>query len=233
MRNDMKMTDANELKAPVVVDFPLEGEWWAPNTPGTKIPSHGTDMLGQRYAFDFVMVDWSKNKRPYDGSDLRYFLLGMPLSKWYGWGRSVYAPCDGKIVVAKDGIKERRRLHPISDLFAALKNGLFFNPKKHDISRLAGNHVIMQTQNEYAFFAHFQTGSVCVTEGQEVKKGEMLGRVGHSGNSTAPHLHFQLADSADWLIAKGISCAFKKYERFQDGLWTEVTNGIPANKDRI
>jgi len=38
----------------IIVDFPLRGEWVAPNTPGSKVPSHGTDQLGQRYAFDFT-----------------------------------------------------------------------------------------------------------------------------------------------------------------------------------
>ena len=38
-------------------------KWWALNTPGTKIPSYGTDMLGQRYAYDFVMVDWENRDR--------------------------------------------------------------------------------------------------------------------------------------------------------------------------
>lgn len=45
---------------PIVVAFPLRGEWLAPNTPGTKIPSHGTNQLGTRYAFDFVQVDWNR-----------------------------------------------------------------------------------------------------------------------------------------------------------------------------
>ncbi|HJS27439.1 MAG TPA: M23 family peptidase, partial [Actinomycetota bacterium] len=43
-----------ELDDPVVVGFPLRGEWAAATTPAHRIPSHGTDMLGQRYAFDFV-----------------------------------------------------------------------------------------------------------------------------------------------------------------------------------
>jgi murein DD-endopeptidase MepM/ murein hydrolase activator NlpD len=54
-------------------------------------------------------------------------------------------------------------------------------------------------------------GSVAVTRGQQVRAGEVLGRVGHTGNSTAPHLHFQLMDSADPLQAKGIPCAFAEY----------------------
>lgn len=46
----------------LMIDFPLKGEWEAPHTPGDKIPSHGTDSLGQRYAYDFFRTDLnSKN----------------------------------------------------------------------------------------------------------------------------------------------------------------------------
>lgn len=41
----------------IVVDFPLRGEWTAYHTPAEKVPSHGTDQLGQRYAYDFVRFD--------------------------------------------------------------------------------------------------------------------------------------------------------------------------------
>jgi murein DD-endopeptidase MepM/ murein hydrolase activator NlpD len=88
-------------------------------------------------------------------------------------------------------------------------------------------------ENIYAALCHLQTGSIQVTVGQSVKKGELIGRVGHSGNSFGPHLHFQLMDSSDITTAKGLPCAFEKYEVFQDGEWQKVINAIPTNKDRI
>ena len=53
----------NEFENGLVLEFPLRGEWNAPHTPGTKIPSHGTDLLGQRYAFDFWQIDGKTGKR--------------------------------------------------------------------------------------------------------------------------------------------------------------------------
>jgi murein DD-endopeptidase MepM/ murein hydrolase activator NlpD len=88
-------------------------------------------------------------------------------------------------------------------------------------------------ENIYAALCHLQTGSIQVTVGQSVKKGEVIGRVGHSGNSFGPHLHFQLMDSSDIATAKGLPCAFEKYEVFQNGEWQEVINDIPTDKDRI
>ncbi len=99
---------------------------------------------------------------------------------------------------------------------------------------VAGNYVIIECgENIYAALVHLQTGSIQVSVGQSVKKGDVIGRVGHSGNSFAPHLHFQLMDSCDIKTANGLPCAFEEYEIFQEGEWQTVTNGIPTTKDRI
>lgn len=108
--------------------------------------------------------------------------------------QEIYAPCDGEIIKAEDGYIERPIVNLFSDWSVALKNVYTFNPEKDDIQTVAGNHIIMKCADHvYAAFAHLQTGSVTVSAGQTVKKGDVLGNVGHSGNSTAPHLHFQQA----------------------------------------
>ncbi len=116
---------------PVIIGFPLRGEWMAPNTPGKRIPSHGTDQLGERYAFDFLQVDWARTGKPfYQASLPQYLFSGVPLNKCYGWGQEIYAPCDGEIIKAEDGYKERPRVNLFSDLSVALKNANTFNPEK-------------------------------------------------------------------------------------------------------
>ncbi|HWQ42361.1 MAG TPA: M23 family metallopeptidase [Desulfosporosinus sp.] len=224
-----------EIYKPIIVEFPLRGEWLAPNTPGKKIPSHGTDQLGTRYAYDFLQVDWKRKGWPsYRVHWLRYLFIGVPLNKCYCWGQDVYAPCDGVIVKAEDGYKERARAHLLSDLFVALKSAYAFNPRKDNIQSVAGNYIIMKCSNDvYAGLVHLQKGSIRVSIGQSVKKGDVLGKVGHSGNSFSPHLHFQLMDSSDILSARGLPCAFEQYESFKDGEWRKVYNGIPTDKDRI
>ena len=224
-----------EAREPIIVEFPLRGEWLSPNTPGTKIPSHGTDQLGTRYAYDFIQVDWERTGWPaYRVSLPQYLLFGVLLSDYYCWGQDVYAPCDGIVVQAEDGYEERARTNLLSNMSNAYKNAHYFDPKKDDVQSVAGNYIIMECgDNVYAALVHLQTGSIQVTVGQSVKKGEVIGRVGHSGNSFAPHLHFQLMDSSDIATANGLPCAFEQYEVFQDGEWQEVVNGIPTDKDRI
>lgn len=225
----------NELNNPIIVDFPLRGEWGVPNTPAKVIPSHGTDQLRQRYAYDFVMIDWDRKGSPfYHGSSMRYYGMGVKLEECYGWGQEVYAPCDGKVVTVRDGICERKRVHIVRDMAIVLKNAILFRPDKHDIQNITGNYIIIKCGDEtYAFLAHLQKGSIEVIEGQDIKKGDLLGRVGHSGNSTSPHLHFHLMDSPDLYSAKGIPCAFKQYKIFKNGKWSLVKSGIPSDKDRI
>jgi murein DD-endopeptidase MepM/ murein hydrolase activator NlpD len=60
---------------------------------------------------------------------------------------------------------------------------------------LPGNHLVVRMRGgESAVFAHFVPGSVAVRVGQRVRRGDLLGRLGNSGASLAPHLHFHVVD---------------------------------------
>ena len=224
-----------EMYEPIIVEFPLRGEWLSPNTPGTKVPSHGTNQLGTRYAYDFIQVDWNRMGTPaYRVGVMQYLFSGVKLSDYYCWGQEVYSPCDGIVVVAEDGYAENEKTNLLADMSNAYKNAHYFDPEKDDIQSVAGNYVIIKySENVYAALCHLQTGSIQVSVGQMIKKGEVIGRVGHSGNSFAPHLHFQLMDSSDISVANGVPCAFEQYEIFRDNEWQIIENGIPTDKDRI
>ena len=206
-----------------------------PTTPGKQIPSHGTNRLGSRYAYDFLQVDWQRKGLPsWRGSLLRYLILGIPLSQCYCWGHEVFAPCDGAVVQAQDGWAERARMHVVSDSIVAIKSAHAFDPRKDDVRSIAGNHIIIQHKTGFfAALVHLQTGSLSVSAGNQIKKGDLLGRVGHSGNSYTPHLHFQLTDSSDITCSNGLPCAFERYEVLREGTWETVQHGIPTDKERI
>jgi murein DD-endopeptidase MepM/ murein hydrolase activator NlpD len=82
-----------------------------------------------------------------------------------------------------------------------------------------GNHVIVEhAPGEFTAYGHLQAGSVRVREGDTVKRGQLIAKVGHSGNSTEPHLHFQLMDTAAPLLAVGLPIVFENVELpFADG----------------
>ena len=222
----------NELDDPFVVEFPLRGErWMAVTTPAARVPSHGTDLLGQRFAFDFVKVDRRKGVNVHPASSLRANVVGGRTRECYAWGEGVHAPFDGEVVRASDGWAERAWVFPVREVLLAIWNGLRFNPSR--MASVLGNHVLLRSGDVYAGFAHFAPGTVNVVEGQQVKAGDVIGRVGHTGNSTSPHLHFQLMDSPDLMNAKGIPCAFRAYEVLRKGKWEPVTNGIPGKRERI
>jgi len=223
---------------PVPIKSPLKGEWMVLNSPGTKIPSHGTDQFAQTYAFDLLQVDWDhKPVKFHKKSTLDYILGRVHLIDCYSYGKPIYAPISGTVVEALDGYPERDPVQPIRDISLAFKNAWFFDPQKHRTQDVAGNYIIIQGDRIWdgiwAFLGHMKTGSVKVNNGEKIESGDLLGNVGHSGNSTAPHLHFQLMDGPDPIIAKGIPCCFREYGLYQGKNWIKIENGIPKNKDRI
>jgi Peptidase family M23 len=222
-----------ELDDPVVVEFPLRGEWSVERTPAYRIPSHGTDRLGQRYAYDLVRTDHRSGFHLHPAGTLRWLLVGGRTRDCHGWGQPVHAALDGVVVQAVDGVAERQWLHVVRESWWAVRTTLAFARGGLDPARLAGNHVIIATGGTYALYAHLAPGSVAVPRGQQIRAGELIGRVGHTGNSTAPHLHFHLMDSTDPRQAKGIPCAFAEYLVERDGQWQHIERGIPARRERI
>ena len=113
---------ASELANAAVVEFPLRGEGWvAVNSPADRIPSHGTDVLGQRYAYDFLMVDRRPGMHYHPAGWLRTLLIGVPTRECYAWGAPVHSPFDGVIVRAVDGFTERGRIHPVREAILRLE----------------------------------------------------------------------------------------------------------------
>lgn len=166
-------SEVTQLSAPLVSDG-----WF---TQGIHNGSHHRrsfmmfdDMprFSQRYAIDWVKVD--------DGGN--WFSGDESINEnHYAHGQDVIAPNDGEVVKVVNGYPD--------NIPGQLADGS---------TPLAGNYVVLKTQqDEYLMLAHLLVDSIVVKEGDMIEKGFTIAKIGNSGNSSAPHLHFQLTDMID------------------------------------
>lgn len=214
----------------VAVGPPLRGEWAALHTPAERVPSHGTNFLGQRYAYDFIRPA-AQRDLPYEKGFLRHLLAFQPAHAFLCWDEPVYSVFGGVVTETGDGWPDRLK---VNLLYALFSSTVFPpSPTEDDLRPLAGNYVIVAGEAAVAFYAHLRDGSVAVEAGREVKTGDVVGRVGNSGNSTMPHLHFHLMDRPDIRAAEGVVCRFRALEQFEEGGWKGIEDGIPRPLKRI
>ena len=78
-------------------------------------------------------------------------------------------------------------------------------PEAITLAEADGNSVVLDLgHGRFALYAHLQPGSVRVRAGERVTRGQVIGLVGNSGNSVAPHLHFHVMDGASPLDSNGL-----------------------------
>jgi hypothetical protein len=202
-----------------IIDLPVQGTWKL-----IKSPGHA------RFAFDLVAIDDSH--RTSRKSRLQHILGRANVGDSYSWSRSAYAPIDGIVVRASDGSPDRQHLSLLRDLWAMIFSRPKLNPG--DIRPFAGNHVIIHGEGFYVFLAHLQCGSLRVTEGDNVEAGQPIARIGNSGFTLEPHLHFQLFDQIDDLLtATAPPFRVTEYERWTGARWELVSNAVLQKGDLI
>jgi hypothetical protein len=145
------------------------------------LPVDGRVWVAQRYAVDYEQLD--ADNRVYSGKK-------KDLDSYTIYGQEAIAAANGTVVKVVDGLPEQ-------------VPGVF--PEGISLDEADGNSVILDIGGgNYALYAHFQPGSVRVKEGERVERGEVLGLVGNSGNSLAPHLHFHVMDGPHSLASNGL-----------------------------
>jgi len=193
--------------APLVLDLPFTGRWLVQNSPARRVPSHGTDAFGERYAIDFVGVDG--RGRTAATRSWRTVLATEPPDLFVGFGRPILAPVSGIVAVVHDGEEDH----------AARRSQLALVPYvlgqarrlRAGVNAIAGNHVVLECADGFVALVHLQRGSLEVQAGQRVAAGEQVARCGSSGNSTQPHVHVQAMDSLDLSTARGLPITFRDF----------------------
>ena len=149
----------------IELEFPLKDGTYYVRQGGNSVSiNYHNAYQSQQYAIDITKLN----------------ALGMrstgiypeKLNNYYIYGDKLYAPCAGLIVSARNDLPDS-------------------NPPKSDPKNASGNHVVIQCEQEEVevLIAHMLEGSVAVTEGDRIKKGQPIGMIGNSGNTSEPHLH--------------------------------------------
>ena len=193
-------------RGPVLLRYPMAGRLRARNSPATRVPSHGTDLMGTTYAIDLVPVDDRGRSARWSW---RALLATERPEAFVGFGAAVLAPLGGTVVIAHDGEADHSaRRSPLTLLpyLVGQARRLRIGP-----AAIAGNHVVVAAgpDGPFALVAHLRGGSVRVGPGDRVRVGQLIGQCGNSGNSTQPHVHLQVTDSLDWSRARGLPIAFE------------------------
>jgi hypothetical protein len=189
----------------VIVSAPISGDdWLAANGPSNNsahrralIPLDGEPHIGQRFAIDWVKF----------GSDGNTY-KGDPHSNssYYAWNLPVMAAADGRIVGVKDGIPENK-----PDPADPARRAVAMN-----LETIAGNNIIEDIGGgHYALYAHLRPGSIKVKPGDTVHRGELLAHLGNTGNSTEPHLHFQICDAPSFIASNGVPFEIDHFVKHQ------------------
>ncbi|QDV35488.1 M23 family metallopeptidase [Tautonia plasticadhaerens] len=185
---------------PSAVDFrlPLDGPvtvGWGGGTPEVNSHVVAPDQCG---AYDLLVT---RDGRSHRGD-------GSRLSDYYCYDMPIRSPADGVVIVASDGDPDM----PPGQLGGG--------------STAFGNHIIMKVADrEFLFLAHLKPGSVAVRQADLVQAGQVIGRVGNSGNTSEPHLHLHLQDTFDTHLGEGVPMPFSRYRVVGGG---RVDRGIPT-----
>lgn len=213
-------------REPVLLRVPVTGRWLALNGPATKVPSH-THSHAQTYAIDLKYV-------PAEDGDEEGAVPSAPPFRWFWplarsprryptYGRPLLAPADGVVVATAQRQRDHlSRMSLPAFLFLYLEG---FVRGLGRPSHLMGNHIVLDLGNGvYAAFAHLRRGSLDVAVGDRVSAGQRIAECGNSGNSSEPHLHFQLMDGPDVMTARGVPFAW--HYREDDGV---ERTGVPED----
>ncbi|MGF9858273.1 M23 family metallopeptidase [Priestia endophytica] len=161
--------------------MPIKEEWFVFWGGTNELINYHYAYESQRYAYDLVKIQ--------DGSS--YQNTQIQNEHFYAFDEGIVAPADGKVIKIMNGIKDNI-------------------PGEMDAENSVGNYVIIEhTSKEYSLLAHLKKNSIQVKIGELVKEGQYIGKCGNSGNSSEPHLHFQVMDSLDLESGKSLRIRFK------------------------
>jgi hypothetical protein len=152
---------------------------------------NGKVRMPERFAIDWIKIG-ENGKIVHDDMSKN--------DNWYGYGQDILAVEDGTVVFIKDGVPDNI---PLSKDRAA----------PITFETLGGNCILLDIgQSHYAYYAHLQPGSIKARIGQRVRRGQALAKIGNSGNSDGPHLHFHIVNMNSPFGGEGLPYVFRSFD---------------------
>ena len=186
-----------QTRTPVVIAPPLAGPGWLDGNGCCGMSAHrmalnpinGQLWGAERFAIDYLQL--GPDGRVSEGDSTK-------LESYPFFGADIHAVADGPVVAAVDGLPEQV---PGTD------------PTGLPLDQYAGNHIVQDLgDGNYALYAHIKTGEVKVKPGDQLTTGQVIGAVGNTGNSDAPHLHFHVMSTPDPLRSDGLPYVFTSFK---------------------
>ena len=210
----------------LIVRFPFrEGIWFAGGGPSDssfhrifsqKVQSkYNADLDGfilgfcnQRFAIDWIGLN---EKYQFYKSD------GRSNEDFYGYGREVVAVANGKVIWKKDGILDCIPPEYSDTLYRA--------------ETALGNCILLDIGNDnVVIYAHLQANSIQVDIGDTIKAGEIIARLGNSGPSTGPHLHFDIRKKIYKPFTEGLNRFYSQSVSYVYENYFLIGRGIESKK---
>ena len=186
-------------RLPVSIAPPMAGDGWIAFNgccadPGSvhrtiRVPMDGGGIAkAELFAIDWLQLD----DGAFSSGD------GSKNEDWFGYGADLFAVAAGTVVYVRDGMPEQApNAAPAAPVV----------PEDY-----AGNQIILEiAPGVYALYGHLQTGSVAVKVGDRVAAGQTIARLGNSGNSNGPHLHFSILDKPNALTGNSLPFVLTAY----------------------
>ncbi len=198
----------------ILISPPLRGGRWvaadgcctAERHVRAVMPVNGKQIISQRFAIDFEILN---------EDDLIYVGDPKDVNSYFSYGQEVISAAEGQVITSVDGFDDQvpGELPPVITLEEA-----------------DGNHVVIDHGNgNFALYAHLIKGSVAVKEGDFVTRGQLLGLVGNTGNTSAPHLHFHMMAGVSTFGSNGLPYVFDGFELLARSASTEAFDEAEIN----